>query len=385
MNGSERFDLYTQADGGALLDDIEAMRQYHIIFIPCMSQVGMGALSPSRIENIRQWVGEGGKWYVTDWANEYMFQTFPLYQTFHQQATNPDLNFYNTTGTVLDADLLAWLQALPDPLKNIGGGLPDLYGLPAVDLHDNWSGLDAIPPVTATNEDGEAVDVGHYPWVEGPCQTCAPTDVRPMTVSAEFGCGRMMFSTYHTNETAHAGLSPQELILLYIILEIGVCHDQPPPQPPPRGDLRGPAQGLTRCRPARSRAIRAPRPDDEGRMKILVVDDSKVMRMLVKRTLRQAGYGSDVVEAANGKEGLAQVDAEKPDLILSDWNMPEMSGMEFLEALSAAGNSTAFGFVTSESSDAMREKAKEAGAKFLIAKPFTPETFKEKLDAALAA
>jgi hypothetical protein len=45
----------------------------------------------------------------------------------------------------------------------------------------------------------------------------------------------MMFSTYHTGEGAHPGLMPQELILLYIILEIGVCHDAPPPLPPPVG------------------------------------------------------------------------------------------------------------------------------------------------------
>jgi len=56
-----------------------------------------------------------------------------------------------------------------------------------------------------------------------------------MTISAEYGCGRMMFSTYHTDEGEHPGLIPQELILLYIILEIGVCHDSPPPPPPPVG------------------------------------------------------------------------------------------------------------------------------------------------------
>jgi hypothetical protein len=233
--GTERFDLYTQPDGGALLDDLDAMRQYHIIFIPCMSQVGMGGITPLRIQNIRQWVGEGGKWYVTDWANEYMYETFPEYQTFHGQATNPDLDLYNTTGTVLDPELLAWLQALPPALKDIGGGLPTLLALPSVGLEDNWSGVDATPAVMAMNEEGDAIDVGHHAWVEGPCETCSAGGVRPMTVSAEFGCGRMMFSTYHTNESAHSGLSPQELILLYIILEIGVCHDEPPPKPPPAG------------------------------------------------------------------------------------------------------------------------------------------------------
>ena len=66
-------------------------------------------------------------------------------------------------------------------------------------------------------------------------------------------------------------------------------------------------------------------------MKILIVDDSKVMRSIVKRTLRQAGFGNhDVVEAGNGAEGLEQVSEHTPDLVLCDWNMPEMNGIEML-------------------------------------------------------
>ena len=236
VNGTEQFDLLGQAEGGSLLDDLEAMRQYHIIFVPCMAQTGMGGLSQQRLDNIRQWVSEGGKWYVTDWANEYLYEPFPNYQTLHGQAFNPDLSYYDTTGIVLDPDLLAWLDALPAPLKDIGGGHPNLLSLPAVGIVDNWSGIDEIPPVMVMNDEGDQVDVGHHAWVEGTCPQCNPdNELRPMTISAEYGCGRMMFSTYHTDEGEHAGLTPQELILLYIILEIGVCHDVPPPPPPPVG------------------------------------------------------------------------------------------------------------------------------------------------------
>jgi hypothetical protein len=233
--GTEQFDLLGQAQGGALLDDLNEMRKYHIIFIPCMSQVGMGFINQLRIENIRQWVADGGKWYVTDWANEYLYEVFPNYQTLHGQAFDPDLDYYDTTGTVLDPELLAWLQALPPALKDIGGGHPNLLSLPQVGLVDNWSGIDTIPPVIVQDDDGNDVNVGHYPWVEGACGACSGGGARPMTISAEYGCGRMMFSTYHTDEGAHAGLTPQELILLYIILEIGVCHDVPPLPPPPVG------------------------------------------------------------------------------------------------------------------------------------------------------
>ena len=121
-------------------------------------------------------------------------------------------------------------------------------------------------------------------------------------------------------------------------------------------------------------------------MKILIVDDSKAMRMIVTRTLRQAGFGDHVfVEAENGAEGLAKVGTESPDLVLSDWNMPEMSGIEFLQALRAEGNDVRFGFVTSESTDAMRGLAADSGALFLIAKPFTADTFAESLGGVLVA
>jgi two-component system, chemotaxis family, chemotaxis protein CheY len=120
-------------------------------------------------------------------------------------------------------------------------------------------------------------------------------------------------------------------------------------------------------------------------MKILIADDSRVMRQIVVRTLRQAGFGDhDLIEAANGKEAFDMTTAEKPDLVLSDWNMPEMTGIECLQALRAAGSQVPFGFVTSEGSPEMREKAAGAGALFLIAKPFNEDSFKDALDGVLA-
>ncbi len=121
-------------------------------------------------------------------------------------------------------------------------------------------------------------------------------------------------------------------------------------------------------------------------MKILIVDDSKAMRMIVTRTLRQAGFADHVLlEAGDGAEGLRMVESEAPDLVLSDWNMPEVTGIDFLRSLRAAGNPVRFGFVTSESTDAMRALAAEAGAMFLIAKPFTADTFADALGGVLAA
>ncbi|MBL7254616.1 response regulator [Paractinoplanes lichenicola] len=113
-------------------------------------------------------------------------------------------------------------------------------------------------------------------------------------------------------------------------------------------------------------------------MKILIADDSRVMRQIVVRTLRQAGFGDhDLVEAANGQEAFDMVNAESPDLVLSDWNMPEMTGIEVLRKLRAAGNDVKFGFVTSESTPEMKEQADSAGALFFIVKPFSAERFDE--------
>lgn len=116
-------------------------------------------------------------------------------------------------------------------------------------------------------------------------------------------------------------------------------------------------------------------------MKVLVADDSMVMRRIVVRTLRQAGYDcSDIVEAADGRQAYEVALSENPDLVLSDWNMPEMTGIESLRAIRAAGSNVTFGFVTSEGSEQMRAEAAAAGASFLIAKPFTADTFRDVLD-----
>ena len=119
-------------------------------------------------------------------------------------------------------------------------------------------------------------------------------------------------------------------------------------------------------------------------MKILVADDSRVMRQIVIRTLRQAGYDDhDIVEAEDGADALAKVSSEDPDLVLSDWNMPNMTGIECLQALRSSGSTVPFGFVTSEGSEEMRAAANEAGALFLITKPFTADAFRDALDAYL--
>jgi two-component system chemotaxis response regulator CheY len=117
-------------------------------------------------------------------------------------------------------------------------------------------------------------------------------------------------------------------------------------------------------------------------MKIMVVDDSMAMRMIVLKTLREAGFeGFEAIQAEDGAKALELIKADRPDLVLCDWNMPNMTGLELLQALNDEEIKPPFGFVTPESTPAMRDKAMALGAQFLIVKPFTTETFKTTLDA----
>lgn len=122
-------------------------------------------------------------------------------------------------------------------------------------------------------------------------------------------------------------------------------------------------------------------------MKILVADDSRVMRMLVRRGLRQAGYGNaEITEACDGAEAYKAFVAEPSfDLILSDWNMPNMDGYGFLQNVRADGSRIPFVFVTTECTEEMREKAKEAGADRFIVKPFDGDDVRFALEPLVGA
>jgi two-component system chemotaxis response regulator CheY len=115
-------------------------------------------------------------------------------------------------------------------------------------------------------------------------------------------------------------------------------------------------------------------------MDILLVDDSKTMRLIVQRAIRQAGFrGLAIGEAENGAQALEKLHAEPAKLVVSDWNMPEMSGIDFLRQVRAEQNPVPFGFITSEASAEIRELAMNSGAAFLITKPFSPEDVQEAL------
>lgn len=120
-------------------------------------------------------------------------------------------------------------------------------------------------------------------------------------------------------------------------------------------------------------------------MKFLVVDDSATMRRIVVNSLQRIGF-NDTVEAADGVEALAKFD-DSITFVITDWNMPNMSGTEFTKALRLRGNGKDVPvlMVTARSVRDDILVAMEAGVNNYIVKPFTPAVLKEKIDAILPA
>jgi len=115
--------------------------------------------------------------------------------------------------------------------------------------------------------------------------------------------------------------------------------------------------------------------------KALIVDDSRAVRMILARNLRELGF--EVREAGNGREALEVIAAEKGavSLVLADWNMPEMNGLELLKELrrNSALSSLVVIMVTTETELDQMAAALEAGANEYVMKPFTKEILLEKL------
>ncbi|MBX3174837.1 MAG: response regulator [Gemmatimonadaceae bacterium] len=118
-------------------------------------------------------------------------------------------------------------------------------------------------------------------------------------------------------------------------------------------------------------------------MRFLVVDDSATMRRIVVNSLQRIGY-SDVVEAGDGVEALEKLDASI-GFIITDWNMPNMSGVELAQAVRAKDGFKQLPIlmVTARSVREDIMTALESGLNYYIVKPFTPQVLKEKIDALL--
>ena len=120
-------------------------------------------------------------------------------------------------------------------------------------------------------------------------------------------------------------------------------------------------------------------------MKVLIVDDFATMRRILKNIMKQIGF-SNITEADNGKNALKALKSDKFDLVMCDWNMPEMPGIDVLSAVRSDSDlkDTPFIMVTAEAQKENILEAVKAGVSSYIVKPFTAETVEEKLQKVFA-
>ncbi len=118
-------------------------------------------------------------------------------------------------------------------------------------------------------------------------------------------------------------------------------------------------------------------------MKILLVDDSRTIRNIQKKVLAQLGF-TDIVEAADGVEALAAYKESPPDLMLIDWNMPNMDGITLVKTIRQTDKSIPMIMCTTEAEKARVVEALQAGVDNYMVKPFTAETLAEKINQTLS-
>ena len=118
-------------------------------------------------------------------------------------------------------------------------------------------------------------------------------------------------------------------------------------------------------------------------MRFLIVDDSSTMRRIIINTLTKLGYQS-FLEAGNGKEGLDRLGAGAVDMVITDWNMPEMNGIDFVRHLRSRedGRAVPVLMVTTNAANSDVSEALKAGVNNFVVTPFTADTLKEKIMAA---
>jgi len=122
-------------------------------------------------------------------------------------------------------------------------------------------------------------------------------------------------------------------------------------------------------------------------LNVLIVDDSSTMRKIVQRNLKQTGLDlGEIFQAGDGQEGLAVLNEQTVNLVLSDWNMPNMDGLGMVQAIRAneAWNHIQIIMITTEGGEAKVEEAVASGANGYVKKPFTADDLEAELASAAA-
>ena len=208
--GSESFDLVDFYDAEAFFSSWANLQQYHIIFMPCDSDWFSTALeSPEVKDTLRKYVQMGGRLYVTDWSYDILKALFPQPITWlfddGSEGSAQLSSSYDAPAQIIDPGLYNWLAA---------------QNLTAFDLEASWTIIEDVHPYTAPDLDGKMVEMKPHVWLN----VAHPQHgSRVATVSFQYGCGRGLFSGYHTE--AGSSLLPQEKVLTYILLQVAVCTE----------------------------------------------------------------------------------------------------------------------------------------------------------------
>ncbi|MDX2148424.1 MAG: response regulator [Planctomycetota bacterium] len=118
-------------------------------------------------------------------------------------------------------------------------------------------------------------------------------------------------------------------------------------------------------------------------MRILLVDDSKTMRNIQKMVLAQLGH-KEVLEACDGQDALSKAAAFRPELLLVDWNMPNMDGLTFIKHYRQQNKTVPIIMVTTEAEKSRVIEAIKAGVNNYVVKPFTPDLLSQRINETLA-
>lgn len=235
-----------------LLRNLSELRKYHVVFFPCSTNVVDTVMQdPVVLKNIRQFVADGGKLYVTDWSGEVGDRAFPpqvqlgsdgfgtvdtvgtydptTLDGMITQMGDADGSYYDADdGKVIDPDLNTWLGLQSGPTED--NPTPSMYNPNYFTVAHNFNWIESLNSVMKGTDDmGNPVYDDPKAWVIG---SDGSHGARPLAVTYEpAGCGKVLFSTFQTSgasaSTSHVGLTPQERVLLFLITEIGVCSDAP--------------------------------------------------------------------------------------------------------------------------------------------------------------
>jgi two-component system, chemotaxis family, chemotaxis protein CheY len=117
-------------------------------------------------------------------------------------------------------------------------------------------------------------------------------------------------------------------------------------------------------------------------MRVMLVDDSKTIRRIQRSILEQLGY-TDIEDACDGQDALSRAAAFQPELILLDWNMPNMDGITFLKTFRQRDTTTPVIMVTTEAEKSRVIEAIRAGVNNYVVKPFTPDILQQRIQETL--